>query len=47
MNRRYSTSFMAATPERRTAMLDLIAYRKSNPPELGPGIVFFNWSSPT
>ena len=24
-------------------MLDLIAYRKNNSPQLGPGIDFFNW----
>ena len=24
-------------------MLDLIAYRKNDSPELGPGIHFFNW----
>src|ERR1700733_4636610 len=30
MNRRYSTSFLGATPEQQTAMLDLIAYRKNN-----------------
>src|ERR1700732_4014123 len=43
MNKIYSATFIAAAPEQQTAMLDLIAYRKNNSPELGPGIVFFNW----
>ena len=36
--------FAAATPEQQTAMLDLIAYRKNDSPELGPGIRFFTWA---
>ena len=36
MNRRYSASFVSATPEQQTALLDLIAYRKNDSPELGP-----------
>jgi gluconate 2-dehydrogenase gamma chain len=44
MNRRYSASFVSATPEQQAAMLDLIAYRKNDSPELGPGIVFFTWA---
>ena len=43
MNKTYSASFVAATPEQQTAMLDLIAYRKNDSPELGPGIQFFTW----
>lgn len=43
MNKTYSASFVAATPDQQTAMLDLIAYRKNDSPELGPGIQFFNW----
>lgn len=43
MNKSYSTSFVAATPEQQKGMLDLIAYRKNDSPELGPGIQFFNW----
>jgi gluconate 2-dehydrogenase gamma chain len=43
MNKTYSASFVGATPEQQTAMLDLIAYRKNSSPELGPGIQFFNW----
>jgi gluconate 2-dehydrogenase gamma chain len=43
MNKSYSAGFVAAAPEQQTAMLDLIAYRKNDSPELGPGIQFFNW----
>ena len=43
MMKRYSASFVAATPDQQTAMLDLIAYRKNDSPELGPGIRFFTW----
>jgi hypothetical protein len=43
MNQRYSASFQASTPDKQTAMLDLIAYRENNSPELGPGIQFFTW----
>jgi hypothetical protein len=43
MLRRYSTDFVSAKPDQQTAMLDLIAYRKNESPELGPGIHFFTW----
>src|SRR6266404_2897938 len=43
VNKRYAAGFTSATPEQQTAMLDLIAYRKNDSPELGPGIRFFNW----
>ena len=43
MKARHSAAFLAATPDQQTAMLDLIAYRKNNSPELAPGINFFNW----
>jgi len=43
MTKRYGASFVAAAPEQQTAMLDLIAYRKNDSPELGPGIRFFTW----
>jgi gluconate 2-dehydrogenase gamma chain len=43
MMKRYSASFVASTLEQQTAMLDLIAYRKNDSPELGPGIRFFTW----
>jgi len=44
MRRRYSTDFVSAKPSQHTAMLDLIAYRKNESPELGPGILFFDWA---
>ena len=44
MKRRYSADFISAKPEQETAMLDLIAFRKNETPELGPGIVFFDWA---
>jgi gluconate 2-dehydrogenase gamma chain len=44
MQKRYRTDFVSAKPDQQTAMLDLIAYRKNQTPELGPGIVFFDWA---
>ena len=43
---RYGASFASAKPDQQTAMLDLIAYRKTaeTQPELGPGIHFFEWA---
>lgn len=42
--RRYSSDFVSAKPSQQTALLDLIAYRKNESPELGPGILFFDWA---
>ena len=44
MERRYGASFVSAKPGDQTAMLDLIAYRKNESDELGPGIRFFDWA---
>ena len=44
MARHHSSDFVNATPEQQSAMLDLIAYRKNESPELGPGIHFFDWT---
>jgi hypothetical protein len=44
MQRRYSSDFVSAKPDQQTAVLDLIAYRKNESPELGPGIAFFEWA---
>jgi hypothetical protein len=41
---RYSTDFVGAKPKQQTALLDLIAYRKNESAELGPGIHFFDWT---
>jgi gluconate 2-dehydrogenase gamma chain len=43
MEKRYKASFVEAKPTEQTAFLDLIAYRKNDSPELGPGIKFFEW----
>jgi hypothetical protein len=43
MNMRYSASFVDASPQQQTSLLDLIAYKKNDSPELGPGIRFFTW----
>jgi len=44
MQRRHSTDFVSAKHEQQIALLDLIAYRKNESPELGPGIKFFEWA---
>jgi gluconate 2-dehydrogenase gamma chain len=44
MRRRYSTDFVSAKPSQQTTLLDLIAYRKNESSELGPGILFFDWA---
>ena len=41
--RRGAASFVAATPDQQTALLDDIAYRRNQSPELNPGIEFFSW----
>lgn len=42
--KRFETTFLEAKPEQQTALLDLIAYRKNETPELAPGIRFFDWA---
>ena len=44
MERRHGSRFLDAEPAQRTALLDLIAWRKNDSPELGPGIRFFEWA---
>jgi gluconate 2-dehydrogenase gamma chain len=44
MQHRYLVDFVSAKPEQQTALLDLIAYRKNESPELGAGIHFFDWT---
>jgi hypothetical protein len=36
--------FVGASQGQQKAMLDLIAFRENNSPELGPGIQFFHWA---
>ena len=43
MKVRGGADFAGATPEQQTALLDLIAYRRNQSPELTPGIEFFTW----
>lgn len=38
---RGATDFVSASPDRQTALLDVIAYRKNRSAELDPGIDFF------
>ena len=43
MKKRGAVDFVSATPAQQTALLDLIAYRRNDSPELAPGIEFFAW----
>jgi gluconate 2-dehydrogenase gamma chain len=42
--RRYGAPFVDTKPEQQVELLDLMAYRKNDSPELGPGIHFFDWA---
>ena len=44
MKRHHHADFLSAKPEQRTAMLDLLAFRKNRTAELAPGIRFFDWA---
>jgi hypothetical protein len=44
MIRRTGKTFVESTAAEQTGLLDLIAYRRNNSPELGPGITFFDWA---
>jgi gluconate 2-dehydrogenase gamma chain len=44
MQSRSAATFLAATPAQQTALLDLIAFRKNEAPELAAGIRFFAWA---
>jgi gluconate 2-dehydrogenase gamma chain len=44
MATRGAADFVSAAPADQTALLDLIAYRRNQSPELDPGIQFFNWA---
>jgi hypothetical protein len=44
MKSRGATDFVTATPAQQTALLDQIAYRRNQSPELDPGIQFFTWA---
>jgi gluconate 2-dehydrogenase gamma chain len=44
MKPRGGADFLSATPADQTALLDLIAYRRNQSPELAAGIEFFAWA---
>jgi gluconate 2-dehydrogenase gamma chain len=39
----FKTTFLAAKPAEQTAVLDKVAYRRNDTPELAAGIRFFDW----
>ena len=41
---RGAKDFVSATPAQKTGLLDLIAFRRNQTPELAPGIEFFTWA---
>jgi gluconate 2-dehydrogenase gamma chain len=41
---RGAKDFLTAAPARQTELLDLIAFRRNQSPELAPGIEFFTWA---
>jgi hypothetical protein len=44
MATRGARDFLSATPSAQTELLDLIAFRRNQSPELAPGIEFFTWA---
>jgi hypothetical protein len=44
MKTRGAVDFVSATPPDQTALLDQIAYRRNQSPQLDPGIQFFTWA---
>ena len=44
IERRSGARLTAASREEQTALLDLIAWREKAPPELAPGVRFFDWA---
>jgi hypothetical protein len=44
MVKRGAADFVSALPSGQTELLDLIAYRRNETPELAPGIQFFVWA---
>jgi gluconate 2-dehydrogenase gamma chain len=43
MKKRTGVDFVTATAAQQTALIDVIAYRRNQSPELNPGIEFFSW----
>ena len=44
MRREHGTDFVESKPAEQTALLDLLAYRKNNSPEIAAGQKFFVWA---
>jgi len=44
MKREYSLKFLDSSPAQQSALLDRIAYRRNQTPELAAGIRFFDWA---
>ncbi|HWB82907.1 MAG TPA: gluconate 2-dehydrogenase subunit 3 family protein [Bryobacteraceae bacterium] len=44
MRKQYDSDFLSAQPGQQTALLDQIAYRKNDQPDLSPGVQFFDWA---
>jgi hypothetical protein len=44
MRHRGQSDFLGAPDAEQTALLDLIAWRRNDSPDLGPGIRFFEWA---
>lgn len=44
MQQHHGVDFIDGKPEQQTAILDVIAYKKSETPENAPGIHFFTWA---
>lgn len=44
MKRTYNADFLTARVEDRTAMVEKLAYRKNETPELAAGVAFFAWT---
>jgi Gluconate 2-dehydrogenase subunit 3 len=44
MVQRGEKDFVSASPAKQTGLLDLVAYRRNETPELVPGIEFFSWA---
>jgi gluconate 2-dehydrogenase gamma chain len=44
MQARGAADFLSAGPAAQTGLLDLIAFRRNETPELAPGIEFFGWA---
>ncbi len=44
MKRDYGADFLSAKPQDRVQLLDKLAYRRNETPELAPGVRFFVWA---